>query len=130
GNYGGQPLLGQITLFPPRSIVTDTMAGVPQRYFVAYHITPTALPTDVITQQARTVGIELRNTSFPTNSPLFDDPLQNAISAPNALDPSSPLPFVSEQRAIIASPRTVYVKATPYYSTSSGTFAAPLLTAQ
>ena len=42
---------------------------------------------------------------------------------------ASPLPFTSKNRAIIAAPQTLYVKATPYFSTSSGTFAAPILTA-
>ena len=38
---------------------------------------------------------------------------------------TSPLPFYSKARDIVAAPQTMYVRATPYFSSSSGTFAAP-----
>ncbi|MBI4376494.1 MAG: hypothetical protein HY549_08595, partial [Elusimicrobia bacterium] len=129
GNFGGQPLVSQIAFNPPYRVVTPAMSPAPQRFFVAYHITPTALPTDPVTQQPRTLGMELRATSFPTNSPLVDDPLQNAISVPNAYDTVTSVPLNAKKRAIIASPRSMYIKSTPYLSSSSGTFPAPILTA-
>ncbi|MCR4294189.1 MAG: hypothetical protein NUW21_01540, partial [Elusimicrobia bacterium] len=128
GNFQGLPLVSQIVLNPVRKIVTAALASQPQRYFVAYKISETALPTDPLTQKPRSVGVGILATSLPTNDPINDNVFQNAFALPNVYDPASPLPFYSKTRDIVAAPQTMFVRATPYFSTSSGTFPAPLLT--
>ena len=128
GNYQGLPLVSQIVLNPVRKIVTAALATQPQRYFVAYKISETALPTDTLTQQPRSLGVSILASSLPTNDPVNDNVFQNALALPNRYDPTSPLPFYSKSRDIVAAPQTMFVRATPYFSSSSGTFPAPLLT--
>jgi len=129
GDYQGLPLVSQIVMFNPLHVVTSALASQPQRYFVAYHINPTAQPTDPLTQAPRTLGVTILPTSLPTNSPINDNVFLNALSLPNFYDTTSPLPMSSKLRAIIPSPQIMQVRATPYFSTSSGTFPAPYLTA-
>ncbi|MFI5345202.1 MAG: hypothetical protein ACHQ51_02395 [Elusimicrobiota bacterium] len=127
GNYQGLPLVAQINMFNPVHVVTNALAPQPQRYFVVYHMSATAQPTDPATQAPRTVGVQFLPTLLPTNSPLSDNPFLNALTLPNSFDPTSPLPYTSKMRTIIPSPQVMTVVATPYFSTSSGTFAAPTL---
>ncbi|MBI5240835.1 MAG: hypothetical protein HY926_10215, partial [Elusimicrobia bacterium] len=130
GNYGGQLLVAQIKISPYRNIITADQAPQPQRFFVAYHMTATAQPVDAL-GQPRTVGVQLLPPSAGLGSlPAGfqpDLPALNSLSYPNVYDPASPLPFTSKPRAIVAAPQTVYVKSTPYFSNSSGTFPSPLL---
>ncbi|MGH2930687.1 MAG: hypothetical protein ACRDL8_20960, partial [Solirubrobacteraceae bacterium] len=128
GDYQGLPQVAQINMFTPIHVVTPGLAPQPQRYFITYHMSPTAAPTDAA-QQPRTMGASLLATALPTNSPINDNPFLNALSLPNYYDVTSPLPFSSKLRAIIPSPQVMQVQATPYFSTSSGTFPAPWLTA-
>jgi hypothetical protein len=114
-------------MFNPVHVVTNALAPQPQRYFVVYHMSATAQPTDPATQAPRTVGVQFLTTLLPTNSPLSDNPFLNALTLPNSYDPTSPLPYTSKMRTIIPSPQVMSVVATPYFSTSSGTFAAPTL---
>ena len=130
GNYAGQPLVAQIQIDPYLQIVTADRAAQPQRFFITYTMTPTAQPVDAL-GQPRTVGLQLLPPtaglgSLPSGS-LPDTPFQNAISYPNVYNTASPLPFTSKLRPIVAAPQTVYVKSTPYFSNSSGTFPSPLL---
>ncbi|MBI3564699.1 MAG: hypothetical protein HY079_05840, partial [Elusimicrobia bacterium] len=127
GNYQGLPLVSQVNMFSPVHIVTPSRAPQPQRYFLVYHVSPTAQPTDPITQAPRTVGVNILATSLPINSPVSDNPFLNALTLPNSYDTTSPLPFTSKMRAIIPAPQVLSITATPYFSTSSGTFAAPTL---
>ncbi|MDD5658257.1 MAG: hypothetical protein PHF00_13480, partial [Elusimicrobia bacterium] len=131
GNYAGLPLVAQVLLTQPITVVTPLRAPQFQRYFVAYHIAEGALPVDPLTNKLRTVAVELRSLaggmgSLPSGI-IPDDPWQNALAYPNIYDPNSPLPFTSKERTIIPSPQTFYVKSTPYFSNSSGTFPAPRL---
>ena len=127
GNFSGDSSVAQIKMTTPVQVVTVPLAPSPQRYFVAYHISPTAQPTDPITQKPRTLGVAILATALPTNSSQDDDPLANALALPNTYDPASPLPFASKLRVIIPAPQVMSVLATPYFSTSSGTFPAPTL---
>jgi len=129
GNWGGNALAAQVQLNPYIDVVTPALAPQPQRYFVAYHVTPTALPVDAL-GQPRTVGAQL----LPSSSGLGslpsgyapDSVSLNAVAYPNVYDPSSNLPFTSKLRPIVAAPEQVFVKATPYFSNSSGTFPSPV----
>ena len=51
-----------------------------------------------------------------------------ALLVETGVDTYLTLPFYSKARDIVAAPQTMYVRATPYFSSSSGTFAAPVLT--
>ncbi|MBI4386811.1 MAG: hypothetical protein HY551_05465, partial [Elusimicrobia bacterium] len=132
GTFGnsGQPLATQLKLSSPETIYTKSRAQnllKPQRYFVAYTISPTATTTDPVTQLPRTLGALVNLASFPKNNPTVDDPNSNAFSLPNAVDAASPLPFIGKSRALIPSSQTMYVKATPVFSSKEGTFEAPRL---
>ena len=127
GNYGGLPLVTRVGMNTPYTITTPTLAPQVQRFFVAYHVTSSALPTDPITSAPRSLGVVLQPSSLPTNSPSVDNDQLNALALPDLYDPSSPLPFSSKLRPIIASPQTLYVKATPMFSNSTGTFPSPTL---
>ncbi|MBI5884269.1 MAG: hypothetical protein HZB91_14330, partial [Elusimicrobia bacterium] len=125
--YSGQPLTAQVKLDTPFIVDTEARAPIPQRFFVVYHVTADAQPTNVDTGQPRTLGMEVRAQSFPSPD-INDDPLKNAISYPNYFDtPGSNVTWISKMRAIVASPQKLYIKTTPFFSSSSGTFAAPLL---
>ncbi|MDE2141999.1 MAG: hypothetical protein KGJ84_06265 [Elusimicrobia bacterium] len=129
GNYAGNPVVAQVNMNVPRQIVTAARAAQPQRYFLAYHMAPGAQPTDPVTQAPRTLGAMILKTSLPTgDASSSDSPLLNAVSYPNSYDSASPLPFASKLRSIIPSPQVLSVRATPYFSSSSGTFPAPILT--
>ncbi len=108
-------------------MVKASLAPKPQKYFVTFVMSDTAQPTDLTTQQPRTLGIDVRETSLPTNNTTVDQPLQNALSLPNRYDVASPLPFGAKVRTIIAAPQVMSVRATPMFSTSSGTFPVPIL---
>ncbi|MFA6002545.1 MAG: hypothetical protein WC881_00605 [Elusimicrobiota bacterium] len=131
GNYAGLPLVAQVNLNSPVTVTIPARAPIIQRYFVAYHISAGAMPVDAVTAKPRTLGVELRPPtaglgSLPSGA-VPDDVRYNAVSYPNVYDTSSPLPFSSKERAIIPSPQTFFVKSTPYFSNSSGTFPSPTL---
>ncbi len=127
GNYQGLPLVSQINLYPPVEVVKASLAPKPQKYFITFVMGANAQPTDLLTQLPRTLGIDLRDTSLPTNSPVTDNIFLNSLSLPNTYDLTSPMPFAGQVRTIIAAPQVMSVRATPMFSTSSGTFPVPIL---
>jgi len=130
GTFGnsGQPLKAQVVMAVPERILAPTLpqaGGVIQKYFVAYHISPSAVTTDPITKLQRTLGAIVEANAFPENSPQVDTPTLNAFTLPNAYDPTSPLPFASKVRTLIPSPQNNLVTATPMFSSALGTYVAP-----
>ncbi len=123
GNYNGQALVAQVNMTTPITVLPTPT----NRYFITYVMSPTAQPTDPITQAPRYLGAAILATSLPTGSPVVDNVGLNAVNLPNFYDTNSPLPYVTRQRQIIPSPQVMSVVATPYFSTSSGTFTAPYL---
>jgi hypothetical protein len=111
-NTGGQPLSSKIT-FPSariQRVITKAQADkfkISQRYFIAYDIRPDAQPVDD-NNQPRTLGCYFTIQSFPAGA-------GQPISDPNTLDTTG-FPFFSDTKKIVASPRTVFVKATPVFA--------------
>ncbi|PIP81426.1 MAG: hypothetical protein COR54_20300, partial [Elusimicrobia bacterium CG22_combo_CG10-13_8_21_14_all_63_91] len=129
GVYGnsGNPSLVRLDLSTPTSIKTVAAASQPQRFFIAYLISANAVTNDPVTQAPRTLGATLLDTSFPQNNPTVDEPGANSLSLPDRYDTASSLPFGGKLRQLIPSQQTMFMKTTPMFSSSSGTFAAPLL---
>jgi len=129
GTFGnsGSPLQTKLTLSAPRKILTLQGASSSQRFFVVYHMSAGAQTNDPSTQAPRTLGAVLRADAFPKANPQTDDPAGNAFSNPNIYDPASPLSFMSKMREIIPAAQAMYVRFTPMFTSSQGTFETPYL---